>query len=183
MNLLKTKIQGLYILSADVFADQRGWFMESYSLKKFRELGIDINFIQDNYSYSKKRGVLRGLHFQTEPKAQSKLVRCIKGRILDIAVDLRKESLTYKKHCKVLLSQKNKKQLLIPKGFAHGFICLEDETEVYYKVDEYYFPEHEKSIFYNDPELNIDWEIENVILSNKDKNAPLLKDLELDKSI
>lgn len=175
MELIKTDIKDLYIIETKVFEDNRGWFTESYSVKKFKENGLDIEFIQDNHSLSKEKGVLRGLHFQLAPKAQTKLVRCTRGKIYDVAVDLREGSPTYKKWFGVELSAENKKQFLILKGFAHGFLTLSDNVEVQYKVDEYYTPEYDRSIKYDDPEINVDWGIENPILSEKDKNAPLLK--------
>ena len=136
MEIIKTKLEGVYILEPNVFGDHRGWFMETYSKDKFKELGISIDFIQDNHSLSVEKGTLRGLHFQLNPKAQSKLVRCTRGSILDVAVDIRKGSKTYKKWIAVKLTEENKKQLLIPKGFAHGFVTLSDQVEVQFKVDE-----------------------------------------------
>ncbi len=176
MNLIKTELEGVYILEPKVFGDNRGWFMESYSYKVFKEIGLGINFVQDNHSYSASKGTLRGLHFQNDPMAQTKLVRCTRGKILDVAVDLRKGSPTYKKWVAVELSDENKRQLLIPKGFGHGFITLTDNVEVQYKVDEYYSKEHDRSIRFDDPEIGIRWEIDNPILSEKDKKAPLLRD-------
>ena len=176
MKAIKTEIEDLYIIETKVFKDNRGWFTESYSAKKFRDNGLDIEFIQDNHSLSKEKGVLRGLHFQLEPKAQTKLVRCIRGSIYDVAVDLREGSPTYKKWFGVELSAENKKQFLMPKGFAHGFLTLSDNTEVQYKVDEYYAPEYDRSIRFDDPEINVDWGIDNPILSEKDKKASLLND-------
>jgi dTDP-4-dehydrorhamnose 3,5-epimerase len=175
MELIKTEIEDLYIIEPEVFKDNRGWFMESYSAQKFKENGIDIEFIQDNHSLSKEKGVLRGLHFQLDPKSQTKLVRCTRGKIYDVAVDLREGSPTYKKWFGVELSAENKKQFLIPKGFAHGFLTLTENTEVQYKVDEYYAPEYDRSIRFDDPEINVEWGIEDPILSEKDKNAPLFK--------
>ena len=176
MKLINTELDGVYILEARIFGDNRGWFLESYSYKVFKEIGLDINFVQDNHSYSALKGTLRGLHFQNHPMAQTKLVRCTRGKILDVAVDLRKGSPTYKKWIAVELSDENKRQLLIPKGFAHGFLTLTDNVEVQYKVDEYYSKEHDRSIRYDDPEIGINWGIINPILSNKDKYAPFLKD-------
>jgi dTDP-4-dehydrorhamnose 3,5-epimerase len=176
MKIIKTDIDGVYILEPKVFGDHRGWFTESYSKRKFEELGIDIEFIQDNHSFSAQKGALRGLHFQINPKAQTKLVRCTKGKILDVAVDIRKGSPTYKNWVAVELTEENKKQLLIPKGFAHGFLSLTDNVEVQYKVDEYYAPDCDRSIRFDDPEIGVDWGIRNPILSEKDVKAPLLKD-------
>lgn len=176
MELIKTDIKDLYVIETKIFEDNRGWFTESYSSKKFKNKGIDINFVQDNHSLSKEKGILRGLHFQLSPKAQTKLVRCTRGKIYDVAVDLREGSPTYKKWFGLELSAENKRQFLIPKGFAHGFLTLSNNAEVQYKVDEYYAPEYDRSIIYDDPEINVDWGIEGPILSDKDKNAPLLKD-------
>ena len=136
MNIIRTEIEDVLIIEPKVFGDHRGWFTETYSKAKFQELGIDVDFVQDNHSMSAQKGTLRGLHFQIDPKSQTKLVRCTKGKILDVAVDLRKGSSTYKKWIGIKLSEENKKQLLIPKGFAHGFLTLTDDVEVQYKVDE-----------------------------------------------
>ena len=176
MNIVKTDVEDVLIIEPKVFGDHRGWFTETYSKEKFNELGVHIDFIQDNHSFSAQKGTLRGLHFQLNPKAQTKLVRCTKGKILDVAVDIRDGSPTYKKWVAVELTEENKKQLLIPKGFAHGFLTLTDDVEVQYKVDEYYSPENDRSIRYDDPEIGVDWGIEDPILSEKDLNAPLLKD-------
>jgi dTDP-4-dehydrorhamnose reductase/dTDP-4-dehydrorhamnose 3,5-epimerase len=176
MNIVKTNVEDVIIIEPKVFADHRGWFTETYSKEKFKELGIDIDFIQDNHSLSAQKGTLRGLHFQLNPKAQTKLVRCTKGKILDVAVDIREGSPTYKKWIAVELSEENKKQLLVPKGFAHGFITLTDNVEVQYKVDEYYSPENDRSIRFDDPDISIDWGIDNPILSEKDLNAPMLSE-------
>lgn len=176
MNIISTKIKDLYIIEPDVYEDHRGWFIEAYHKEKFKEYQIDIDFIQDNHSFSYKKGSLRGLHFQNNPFAQSKLVRCTKGAVLDVAVDLRKDSSTYKQWIATELTAENKRQLFIPRGFAHGFILLEDNSEFHYKVDNHYSKEHDRSIRYDDPELNIDWGYEDPILSDKDKNAPFLKD-------
>jgi dTDP-4-dehydrorhamnose reductase/dTDP-4-dehydrorhamnose 3,5-epimerase len=180
MKIIKTEIDDVLILEPRVFGDHRGWFTETYSKIKFQELGIDIDFVQDNHSMSAEKGTLRGLHFQTNPKAQTKLVRCTKGKILDVAVDLRKGSSTYKQWVGVELSEDNKMHLLIPKGFAHGFLTLTDDVEVQYKVDEYYAPECDRSIRFDDPEIGVDWGIEDPILSEKDLKAPLLKDSDID---
>lgn len=179
MKIIETNIKDLLIIEPSVFKDDRGWFSESYNKEKLKLLGISINFIQDNHSLSLEKGTIRGLHLQTNPNAQTKLVRCTKGRILDVAVDLRKSSPTYLKVFTIELSTVNQKQLLIPKGFAHGFVTLEDNTEVQYKVDEYYSKEHDRSIKYNDPIFNIDWVVDNVILSDKDKNAPFYRDSDI----
>lgn len=177
MNLVYTSFEGLYIIEPKIFGDHRGWFTETYSKEKLMQLGLgEIDFIQDNHSYSKQKGTLRGLHIQLAPKAQTKLVRCTRGRILDVAVDLRNDSKTYKKWFSIELSSDNQKQLLIPKGFAHGFVTLSEDVEIQYKVDEYYSPDFDRSIRYNDEEFGIDWGEDSPILSNKDQNAPLYKD-------
>lgn len=176
MKIVKTDIEGLIIIEPKVIGDQRGWFSETYSKEKFEEVGINIEFVQDNHSFSALKGTLRGLHFQLNPKAQTKLVRCTKGEILDIAVDIRIGSPTYKKWVAVKLTEENKKQLLIPKGFAHGFLALTNGVEIQYKVDEYYSLENDRSIRYDDPEINVEWGIMNPILSQKDLTAPWLSE-------
>jgi dTDP-4-dehydrorhamnose 3,5-epimerase len=176
MQIIETKLDGVYIIEQKVFGDHRGWFMETYSKEELKKLGININFIQDNHSYSAEKGTLRGLHFQNNPKAQSKLVRCTKGKILDVAVDIRIGSPTYKEWVAIELTEENKKQLFIPKGFAHGFLTLTNDVEVEYKVDEYYSVEDERSIKFDDPEIDVHWGINNPIISEKDLKAPLLKD-------
>ncbi len=176
MKVIKTELNDVYIIEPAVFGDNRGWFMESYSKVKLAEVGIDCDFVQDNQSFSAYKGTLRGLHFQLNPKAQAKLIRCTRGAILDVAVDIRKGSPLYKKWVAVELSVDNKKQLFIPKGFAHGFLTLTDDVEVQYKADEYYAPQHDGNILYNDPQIGIDWGDGEFILSEKDKKAPLLKD-------
>ena len=169
MILEKTNIEDIILLTPRVYKDERGYFMESYNQKKV-EILIKDRFVQDNESVSHKN-VLRGLHFQLPPHAQSKLIRVIKGSILDIAVDLRKDSSTYGEHFKHVLSGENKKQLYIPVGFAHGFLSLEDDTILNYKCSDYYSASAEASIIWNDPQLNIDWGIENPILAEKDQLA------------
>jgi len=176
MKVTPTKIIDVLIVEPDIFQDDRGWFFESYNKEKLNAFGININFVQDNHSFSTKKGTLRGLHFQNNPNAQSKLVRCTKGVVLDVAVDLRKDSSTYKQWISVELSEDNKKQLFIPKGFAHGFITLTDNVEFEYKVDNYYNKESEGSINFNDKEIGINWGNDNPILIDKDLNAPFLKD-------
>lgn len=171
-----TSLEGVYIITPQVFGDHRGWFTETYNAEKFSELGIDTVFVQDNHSYSAQKGTLRGLHFQNSPMAQTKLLRCIRGKILDVAVDLRKGSPSYKKWVAVELSEENKKMIYIPKGFAHGFLTLTEDVEVQYKVDNVYSREHDRSVRFNDPEISVEWGIDNPILSDKDINAPLLKD-------
>ncbi|MFN4308896.1 dTDP-4-dehydrorhamnose 3,5-epimerase [Sulfurihydrogenibium azorense] len=174
---VETPLKSVYIIEPTAFYDERGFFMESYNKREFEELGIFIDFVQDNHSLSVKAGTLRGLHFQIEPKAQTKLVRCIKGAIYDVIVDLRKGSPTFGKWISVILTEENKRQVLVPKGFAHGFLTLVPNTEVVYKVDEYWYPEYDRSLLWCDPDLNIDWPARDPILSPKDKNAPTLKEI------
>lgn len=176
MKLIETKLEGVFLLEPKVFGDHRGFFMETYNAKDFQELGLEINFIQDNHSLSVPAGTLRGLHYQLEPKAQTKLVRCTRGAIYDVAVDIRKGSPTFGQWVGVILSEHNKRQLLVPKGFAHGFCTLVEYTEVNYKVDEYYSPENDRGILWNDPEIGIDWPVSSPVLSDKDQVHPLLKD-------
>ena len=179
MEIIKTEIEGVVILEPRVFGDSRGYFMESYSERDFNSNVREVNFVQDNESLS-SYGVVRGLHFQKPPYAQSKLVRVVKGKVLDVAVDIRKGSPTFGKHVAVELSADNHRQVFIPKGFAHGFAVLSDEAVLQYKCDNFYSPEHEGSVAWNDPELSIDWQIpsDKVILSAKDQNCPKLKDVE-----
>ncbi len=177
MKLLKTTIEGLFILKPTIFEDKRGYFFESFNEKKINQLLGEIHFVQDNESMSSK-GVLRGLHFQNPPYSQTKLVSCTDGEILDVAVDLRKKSKTYGKFETTILSSKNKNKIFIPKGFAHGFIVLSQSAIISYKVDNYYDPKFENGILWNDPDLKIDWKINNseIILSEKDNNLlPLSK--------
>jgi dTDP-4-dehydrorhamnose 3,5-epimerase len=176
MNVFKTPIKDLLVIEPNVFGDNRGWFSESYNENTFIENGIYIKFVQDNHSYSAQKGVLRGLHFQTNPHAQTKLVRCTRGKIWDVAVDLRKSSPTYLKWYGLELTEDNHKQLLIPQGFGHGFVTLEEDCEVQYKVDNVYNKKSDSSIKFNDPKINIEWPLNDVILSEKDINAPLLED-------
>ncbi len=178
MKLIKTDIEGIVIVEPEVYGDERGYFFESFNAERFlAETGVEVTFVQDNESLS-KRGTLRGLHFQREPHAQAKLVRVVRGRVLDVAVDIRKESPTFGRYVAVELSGENHRQMFIPKGFAHGYIALEDDTVFQYKCDEYYHPEVESGIAWNDPQIGIEWPLsENEItLSDKDKNRVLLKD-------
>ncbi|MCR5672917.1 MAG: dTDP-4-dehydrorhamnose 3,5-epimerase [Lachnospiraceae bacterium] len=174
----KTPIEGLLVISPKVFGDERGYFMETYNIADFKEAGIDCTFVQDNQSASKK-GVIRGLHFQIE-HPQDKLVRVIRGEVFDVAVDMRKGSPTYGQWYGVRLSEENKKMFFIPKNFAHGFLVLSDYAEFTYKCTELYHPNDEGGIIYNDPDIGIDWPIEDesaLIFSQKDKNWPTLKEL------
>ncbi|EQV91226.1 dTDP-4-dehydrorhamnose 3,5-epimerase [Escherichia coli KOEGE 71 (186a)] len=173
MNVIETEIPDVLIFEPKVFGDERGFFFESFNQKVFEEaVGRKINFVQDNHSRSVK-GVLRGLHFQIKPYSQAKLVRCVKGEVYDVAVDIRPESSTYCKWVGVFLSAQNKKQLWIPEGFAHGFVVVSDEAEFLYKTTDYYMPSAEGCIRWDDPVLNIDWPMKanELILSDKDKNA------------
>ncbi|MEQ8244425.1 MAG: dTDP-4-dehydrorhamnose 3,5-epimerase [Fulvivirga sp.] len=178
MNIISTNFEGLYILEPTVFEDHRGFFMESYNARVMKDHGIDYSFVQDNQSKS-SYGVLRGLHFQNPPYAQTKLIRVLFGNILDAVVDLRKSSKTYGQSFTIELSADNKKQLLIPRGFAHGFSVLTDAAEILYKCDNYYNKESEGGLMYNDEFLNIDWKISNehVIISPKDMKLSSFNDL------
>ena len=176
MKVEKTSIRGVHILKPNVFRDKRGFFLESYNRKVFREAGINEEFVQDNHSRSLK-GVVRGLHFQLK-NPQGKLVRVIQGEILDVVVDIRRESATYKKWISVQLDNKNMQQIWIPAGMAHGFSVLSETAEIVYKTTDFYHPEDEAGIHWNDPELNIDWKITSPIVSNKDENLPLLQEAE-----
>ncbi|MEH7377021.1 dTDP-4-dehydrorhamnose 3,5-epimerase [Neobacillus drentensis] len=179
MNVIETSLPGVMFIEPKLIGDHRGWFMETYSEARLQEAGIDVKFVQDNQSFSAAKGTLRGLHYQLHPKAQTKLVRCTKGVIFDVAVDLRKGSHTFGRWFGIELSAENKRQLLIPKGFAHGFLTLTEDVEVQYKVDHLYAPECDRGISWNDPTIGIEWPVEMTpILSTKDKMAPLLADAE-----
>ena len=177
MEFKKTKFQDAYLIVPPVFEDARGFFLESYSQQEFEKNGITINFVQDNHSLSVQKGVLRGLHFQKSPYAQTKLVRVTRGKAYDVILDLRKNSETFGQWAGFELSAENFQMLLIPRGFAHGFLTLEDNTEFQYKCDEFYHPEADSGIVWNDPELKINWGIENPILSEKDAELGFFKDL------
>jgi len=173
----KMQIPDVILIKPKVFEDERGFFMETYKKEDFEKAGIKGNFIQDNHSKS-KYGVLRGLHFQKEPYAQAKIVRCIRGIIYDVAVDIRENSPYFGKYVGVILSEFNKYQLYIPKGFAHGFVVLSDEAEVTYKVDNVYAPDYESGLIWDDPSINIEWPIDEPVISEKDKKWLTLKELE-----
>ena len=177
MNILKTELSGLLIIDPKVFGDERGYFFESFNTEVFRSGGLEADFAQDNESRSAK-GVLRGLHFQEPPYEQGKLIRVARGAVIDVSVDIRKDSPTYGKWAAFELSDLNKRMLWIPPGFAHGFLSLEDDTIFIYKCTNVYDSDSENSIRWNDPELNIDWGIENPIISDKDSKAPLFMELE-----
>ncbi|WP_394420216.1 dTDP-4-dehydrorhamnose 3,5-epimerase [Tenacibaculum mesophilum] len=178
MIFTKTKIPEVVVIEPKIIGDQRGYFFESFNQKEFKGNIGNVNFVQDNESKS-TYGVLRGLHFQKPPFAQAKLVRCIQGKVLDVVVDVRKDSPTYSKHITLELSEENKKQLFIPRGFAHGFITLSKEAVFAYKVDNWYAPEYDSGIIWNDTTLNIDWRIdtEDIILSSKDQQLSTFTEL------
>lgn len=179
MTFNKTEIDGVYIIEPKVFGDSRGFFMETYNENDFKKNGLDYVFVQDNQSKSHK-GVLRGLHFQKE-HPQAKLVRVVEGEVFDVAVDLRKGSKTYGKWVGVVLSEENKKMFMIPRGFAHGFVVLSETAQFVYKCDDFYHPEDEGGIMYNDPDINIEWPYKgDVELSEKDKKHPLLKESKIE---
>lgn len=179
MQIKETDIPGLLIIKPKVFEDARGYFYESYNERLFSEHGLDIRFVQDNESRS-ARDVVRGLHYQLAPYSQSKLIRVLKGAILDVAVDMRKNSPTYKKWRGIEITAENRLQLLVPKGFAHGFRVISETATVFYKCDEFYHPESERGIFFSDKALGIDWKIdpERAVVSAKDKKAPAFEDAE-----
>ena len=178
MDIIKTKLDGVVILIPQVFGDHRGFFMESWSRRTMEAAGLCYDFVQDNHSMSTVKGTLRGIHFQRGDKAQAKLVRCVRGTVLDVAVDLRHDSPTYKQWVAVELSEENQKQLLIPRGFGHGFVTLTDHVEFLYKADNYYAPEADGGIRWNDPEIGVNWGVDHPILSEKDTKHPFLKDIE-----
>lgn len=180
MNRIDTELEGVYIIEPKVFGDNRGWFYESYSVEAFRAIGIDTVFVQDNRSFSQKKGTLRGLHCQKNPTSQAKLVSCTRGEIIDVAVDIRKGSPSYMKHVAVKLTADNKTMLYIPKGCLHGFVTLTDDVELSYKVDDLYSPADDRSIRFDDPAIGVDWGVTDPVLSEKDKNAPLLADSDVE---
>ena len=178
MNLIKTKLEGVYIVEPQVFGDERGWFMETYSKIKTPEINCD--FVQDNHSYSKEKGTLRGIHFQNGKYAQAKLVRCVRGVVLDVAVDLRKHSATFGQWVGEILSEENKKMLWVPPGFAHGFVVLSSTADFLYKTTDYYAPKHERCIIWDDETLAIDWPIDRPpSLSAEDQEGVAFKDAEV----
>ena len=181
MQFIRTKIEDVIIIEPKVHGDERGYFVETFRQDRLEEfLGFKVNFCQDNESKSSK-GVLRGLHYQLAPFAQTKLVRVIKGRVIDVAVDIRKGSPTFGEYVAVELSEQNKRQLFVPRGFAHGFVVLEDDTIFAYKVDNYYSPENDRGIAFNDPQIGIEWPLptKELKLSEKDTKQPLLADADL----
>lgn len=176
MRVIESKLEGVKLIEPKAFGDHRGFFMESYNETLFNEHGINHTFIQDNHSLSKEAGVLRGMHYQLEPKAQTKLIRVATGAIYDVVVDIRKGSPTYGQWEGYILSEHNKRQLLVPRGFAHGFCTITENVNVLYKVDELYSPEHDRGIAWDDPSLGIKWPISEPILSEKDSKHPVLQD-------
>ena len=176
MKRIDTKLPGVCIVEPQVFGDHRGYFMETYSTKAFADIGITNTFVQDNQSFTAQKGTLRGIHFQNAPMAQAKLVRVTRGAVLDVAVDLRKGSPTYRQWVGVELSAENKRMLFIPRGFGHGFVTLTDDVEFCYKVDNLYSRECDRGIRFSDPSIGVQWGVENPILSEKDTNSPMLGD-------
>ena len=177
MNVIETEIKGVFIIEPKVFTDERGYFFESFNAQKFKELtGSDLTFVQDNQSKS-NRGTLRGLHYQDEPHAQGKLVRVISGAVLDVVVDIRKDSPTYGKHISEVLTSFDNNMLWLPPGMAHGFVALEDYTVFSYKCTDYYHPESERCIVWNDEDLKIDWRFDEPLISEKDKKGILFKNI------
>lgn len=179
MDVIETRISGLKRVVPKRFGDARGWFSETFRVDALAKAGITCAFLQDNQSFSAPKGTIRGLHFQVAPQAQSKLVRVLAGAILDVAVDLRRDSATYGQHVAVTLDAEGGEQLFIPHGFAHGFCTLTPDTMVAYKVDAYYSPAHDRALVWNDPEVGIDWPVSDAeaILSDKDRKAPSLSEL------
>ena len=178
MNIITTRLDGVIIIEPEVFRDDRGFFTESYSKRKFTEAGYDYDFVQDNHSLSINEGTIRGLHYQKNPKAQTKLVRVTQGAALDVAIDIRHGSPTYLQWVSIELSAENMRQFIIPRGFAHGICTLLPNTEILYKVDQFFAPECDCAIRWNDPEIGIEWPYREPLLSDKDRNAPLLKNAE-----
>ena len=177
MQIESTALSGVLILIPRRFGDARGWFVETWNAARMAEAGLDLPFVQDNHSFSAARGTLRGLHFQSPPRAQDKLVRSTRGAILDVAVDIRAGSPTYRKWVGVELSAENGRQLFVPKGFLHGFVTLTEDAEVQYKCTDLYSPENDGAVRWDDPAIGIDWGTTAPILSDKDANAPLLAEI------
>jgi len=171
----KTKIEGLYIIEPELKTDGRGYFTRIFCKEEFAKIGLDFNIVQINQSLTKKKGTIRGMHFQKEPKAEDKIVQCLKGAIYDVAIDLRENSSAYGQWVAIELNEENKKMLLIPKGFAHGFQALSDDCELLYFMSEFYSPDYTNGVRWNDSFFKIKWPIKNPILSEKDKNWPLMK--------
>ncbi|OME70383.1 dTDP-4-dehydrorhamnose 3,5-epimerase [Paenibacillus sp. FSL A5-0031] len=179
MNIMKTKLSGVYLIEPVVHVDSRGFFMEIYNKNSFEKFGLDYSYVQDNFSSSDRKGTIRGMHYQMNPKAQTKLISVIEGEIFDVVVDIRRNSPTFGQWVGEVLSSENKRQILVPSGFAHGFCTLKVKTQVHYKVDEYYSPENDRGIRWNDPEIGIEWPTLEPILSKKDEALPLLKEIDI----
>lgn len=180
MKVTESGLPGVFIVEPQYFEDSRGYYCESYSKRTLAQFGLEADFVQDGHSFSKNRGILRGIHCQRNPYSQTKLVRCTRGKVLDVAVDLRKESVSYTQWVAVELSAENHRQLWIPRGFGHAFLTLSDNCELQYKVDNFYCPQEDRSIAWNDPQIGVDWgKLEAPILSEKDKMAPQLKDSDI----
>lgn len=177
MQIEPTAISDVVILTPRRFGDARGWFMETWNAERMADAGLDLPWVQDNHSFSAAKGTLRGLHFQSPPRAQDKLVRCTRGALLDVAVDIRTGSPTYGQHVAVELTPDNGRQLFVPKGFLHGFVTLTDDAEIQYKCTDLYAPDHDGAVRWNDPALGIDWGTTTPTLSDKDARAPLLADI------
>ncbi len=177
MRKIETAHPDVFILEPKVFGDPRGWFMETYSSKDMAEMGLSVLFVQDNHSFTADPGTLRGLHYQENPMAQAKLVRVLRGAVLDVAVDIRQGSPNYLKWVSVELSSENKRMLFIPRGFVHGFLTLTPDVEFMYKVDNLYSQKHDRSIRFDDPDIGVEWGLTTPRLSDKDLNAPLLRDI------
>lgn len=178
MQITEKNIKGVYEIRLNPIGDKRGFFMRTFDINEFNEYGLNKIWIQENHSRSTQQGIIRGLHFQLPPFAETKLVRCINGAVLDVFVDLRKDSETFGKWDSIELSAENKKMIFIPRGFAHGFCTLTEESEVTYKVDNYYSKEHERGLIWNDPDIGINWPVENPVLSEKDQKNMKLADFE-----
>jgi dTDP-4-dehydrorhamnose 3,5-epimerase len=180
LEVIPTAIPDVLHIKTKSFGDERGYFAETYNKRVFSQSGVSLDFVQDNQSLSKLSGTVRGLHFQTEPYAQAKLVRVLKGRILDVAVDMRRSSATFGKHVAIELGDNSLEQLFVPVGFAHGFCTLEPDTEVLYKVSNFYAPQHDRGVLWNDPALGIKWPVsaERAVLSEKDSKQPAFRELE-----
>lgn len=183
LKITELELKGVKVIEPTYFEDFRGYYCETYSSRTMKQYGLDTIFVQDGHSYSKKKGTIRGIHFQNNPKSQLKLVRCTRGRIMDFAVDLRLDSPMFKKWVSVELSAENRKQLWIPSGFGHAFITLEDDCEVQYKVDEWYYPELDRSIIWSDPDIAIDWGTDSPIISEKDTIAPTLTESDVNFTV
>ena len=183
LKISELELPGVKVIEPTYFEDYRGYYSETYSTRTMAEYGINTVFVQDCHSYSIKKGTIRGIHFQNNPHSQLKLVRCTRGRVMDFAVDLRKDSPTFKKWVSVELSEENRKQIWIPSGFGHAFITLVDDCEIQYKVDDWYYPELDRSITWNDPDIGIDWGTNDPVISEKDKKAPGLFESDVNFSI